>query len=251
MTRLEHALDLARHVPVFPCREDKAPLTKHGFHDATTDLQLIQSSWTRWPDALIGVPTGGKLVVIDIDLKHQDAKQWYDEHQSRLRITRTHATRSGGWHLLFKPSSRVGCSVSKLGPHIDTRGIGGYIIWWPATGLEVLHAKKLQRVPEWVIAALHQPPVTVPFPSRHRPFHISSSEQTYAKIVGIVRTIATARAGERNALTYWGACRLAELVALNLIDPHTALDLVVEAATRTGITWKEARRTALSALRGL
>ena len=59
------ALKLARKgLPVFPCRaEDKAPLTPHGFKGAAADPDIIHGWWTRWPEALIGVPTGEKFVV--------------------------------------------------------------------------------------------------------------------------------------------------------------------------------------------
>src|SRR5262245_54518011 len=96
------ALKLARRdVPIFPCRADtKAPLTPHGFKDATTNPDLIHEWWTRWPEALIGAPTGIKFVVLDIDcVKHIDAAQWYG--RAILPLTRTHITRSGGRHLLF------------------------------------------------------------------------------------------------------------------------------------------------------
>jgi hypothetical protein len=57
------ALDLAsKGLPVFPCRkENKAPYTDHGFKEASTDPATIAEWWTRWPDALIGVPAGVEL----------------------------------------------------------------------------------------------------------------------------------------------------------------------------------------------
>ena len=125
----------ARGLAVFPCdRASKRPLTSHGFKDASADCDLVRAWWSRHPDAVIGVPTGIKFVVIDLDLQHVAARRWYGEHGTRLPDTRTHLTRSGGRHLLFKPTSRVGCSAGKLGPHIDTRGLGGYVIWWPLAG---------------------------------------------------------------------------------------------------------------------
>jgi len=244
MTPLDHALALARRdVPVFPCAQSKAPLAKHGFHDATANAQLIRCWWTRYHNALIGVPTGIKstFVVLDLDLQHPEAREWYE--RANLPPTRTHITRSGGRHLLFPATCNVRCSTGRISPHVDTRGIGGFIIWWPATGLEVLHHNLLAPVPDFILQALKPSPPRPPVPT--------SSECSDSKIAGIIRTIATARAGERNALTYWGACRLAELVIQNRIDRSNAIDLVVEAASRTGISRTEALRTAQSALRGV
>jgi hypothetical protein len=162
---MDQALKLARSgVPVFPCRncpedpkKDKTPLTEHGFKDASTDPDVVRAWWSKWPDALIGVPTGSKFVVVDVDSgKHVEAAQWYG--RANLPITRTHVTRSGGRHLLFQPDDRVRCSTSKICRGVDTRGMGGYIIWWPTCGLEVLHADELAPVPEFIIKALEREP---------------------------------------------------------------------------------------------
>jgi hypothetical protein len=238
------ALDLAaKGVPVFPCA-DKRPLTEHGFHDASSDPAVIDRWWTEWPYALIGVPTGEKFVVIDCDLQHLDAQQWYG--RANLPLTRIHVTRSGGRHLLFQPHPEVGCTASKIAPHIDTRGTGGYIIWWPASGLEVLHGEALAPVPEWIIKRLR--PAPSPSPPRSRPIQLSDAQQG-AKLSGILRTIARAREGERNHITYWGACRLAEMVADGSLSRDSAVALAVEAARRAGLSNSEAFRTAQSALR--
>jgi hypothetical protein len=75
---ITHAQNLAAQGhAVFPCRQDKAPLTPRGFKDASTDADTIAKWWTTWPDALIGVPTGDKFVVVDCDLQHIEAQYWY------------------------------------------------------------------------------------------------------------------------------------------------------------------------------
>ncbi len=52
---------------VFPCVPGgKAPLTDHGFHDASTDAEQIEGWWSRHPLANVGIATEG-LIVIDID----------------------------------------------------------------------------------------------------------------------------------------------------------------------------------------
>jgi Bifunctional DNA primase/polymerase, N-terminal/Primase C terminal 2 (PriCT-2) len=154
------ALRLAhKGIAVFPCDPaSKAPLIPTGFKAATTDPDAIHLWWTEHADALIGVPTGEKLVVIDADLQHVAAQRWLDQNRHHLPITRTHRTRSGGIHLLFAPHEAVKCSAGKLGPHVDTRGLGGYVIWWPATGLEVLHSGMLAEVPGWILETLNPRP---------------------------------------------------------------------------------------------
>lgn len=56
---LAAALDLAaRGIPVFPCKDDKAPDCEGGFHAASTNPDQIRI-WFSEP-RLIGVPTGAK-----------------------------------------------------------------------------------------------------------------------------------------------------------------------------------------------
>jgi hypothetical protein len=239
---LEAALALVRRqgLPVFPCKvADKTPYTTHGFKDASTDHTRIQRWWSRWPDALIGVPTGIKFVVVDVDLQHREAQQWYA--RANIPTTRMHVTRSGGRHVLFQPNDRVRCSASKIWRHVDTRGDGGFIIWWPACGFELLHADILAPVPDWILRALEQPK-----PSR-RVLKVIDLDKAPAKIAGIIRVVAGAREGERNQLCFWGACRLAELAEQQVIDRDDALAIAVEAASRAGLPHPEALRTARSA----
>jgi Bifunctional DNA primase/polymerase, N-terminal len=241
---LADALRLAeRGVPVFPCRlADKAPSCPHGFRDATADGNAVRRLWQRYPGALVGVPTGHRFVVIDADLQHAAAQEWYG--RANLPPTRTHVTRSGGRHLLFQPHEKVGCSQSKIWAHIDTRGLGGYIIWWPAQGLEVLHGGTLAPVPDWIIHKFNPPPPQQQV-NESRLWQINSDRD----LEPIIRTIACAPEGSRNAITYWGACRLAELSLAGRIGHMTAINLVVAAACRTGLSRQEALRTTQSAFR--
>jgi hypothetical protein len=66
---------------------------------------------------------------------------------------------------------------------------------------------------------------------------------------GILARVARAQQGERNALTFWGACRLSEMVATGLIGESDAIALIAEAATCTGLSRAEAIATARSGLR--
>jgi hypothetical protein len=48
-------------------------------------------------------------------------------------------------------------------------------------------------------------------------------------------------------MTFWGACRFAELANQGVISPIEAIELVAEAASRNGLSRHEAVRTAQSA----
>ena len=77
---LETALDCAkRNWPVLPYHTlpvqggSSQPLISGGFKAASTDRTIIMEWWTKWPDALIGVPTGPAssfwVLTVDVDEK--------------------------------------------------------------------------------------------------------------------------------------------------------------------------------------
>jgi Bifunctional DNA primase/polymerase, N-terminal len=249
---LEHALALARRgVAVFPCKnaqgsiEHKAPLTSRGFKDASTDREMIERWWGRCPDALIGA-VAWMFCAVDIDLQHAEAQEWLKQNQNWFPATRTHRTQRGGLHLVFRPHAEVGCTVGTIAPHVDTRGQGkGYIIWWPAHGFEVTHRAIVAAVPDWIVTRLRSPEP----PRSSARLYDGHSGSARGKINGIVRAIVRAREGERNCLTFWAACRLAELAADGFIGRDAAIDLAVAAAAYTGLPENEAKRTVLSAFR--
>ena len=87
---LELALTYARrgwpvlplHIPLGPslcsCQQKdcksigKHPRVPNGLKDATTDLNIIQCWWEKWPRSNIGIVTGSlsKLIVVDVDKRH-------------------------------------------------------------------------------------------------------------------------------------------------------------------------------------
>ena len=120
--------------PVFPCRAgEKTPLTRHGFKDATTDTAQIEAWWTKDPDANIGIPTAG-LIVIDVD---GDKNPWLSEDPEKmtdLMRGQLSLTPSGGRHHVFRqPAGRKWTNTAgKLASKVDTRASGGYIVVPPS-----------------------------------------------------------------------------------------------------------------------
>lgn len=167
---LDCALKLAsRGIPVFPCYIDsdgnKRPRTAHGFKDATTDVVVIRAWWDEKP-FLVGVPTGRVSGMFVLDLDRKKGKDGFSVMKARgwkLPVTMTYETRNGGRHYVFEHQSGLGITVGKLGAGIDTRGDGGYVIWWPAHGAVVTREWELARVPEWILGVLKRDGVRVDF----------------------------------------------------------------------------------------
>ena len=117
----------------------KHPHTTHGLKDASTDEQIIRRWWKRWPDANVGVVTGGcsGIVAIDIDPRHggEDSLADLERDHGELPETVEALTGGGGRHVIFAHPGNglvIPNSSGKLGPGIDVRGDGGYIVVPPS-----------------------------------------------------------------------------------------------------------------------
>jgi len=233
--------NLARNAgyAVFPCRSDKSPACPHGFKEASRDPADILQLWHRWPGPLIGIATGtvSQVWVVDVDVKHREACTWWRANHPRLLPTRTYETRSGGLHLYYRDGTGIGCTTGRICKGIDTRGDGGYVVYWFATGLACRDHSPPAPWPAWLRDAL-TPPRPTPVIS-----HRSPTASADTAIAGIVRRVTEAREGERNAVLFWAACRLLER-GMRLRDVEA---LLLPTAINIGLTEAEARRTITSA----
>jgi hypothetical protein len=124
--------------PVFPLHPGtKEPDCPHGFKDANTDLERIERYWRRHPRANIGVPTGIRFDVIDIDRPKRDGQPDGGTSYKMLldagRLPDTHAqvsTAHAGLHLYVEATGN-GCRTG-WGPSVDYRGVGGYVVVPPS-----------------------------------------------------------------------------------------------------------------------
>jgi hypothetical protein len=153
--------------PVFPCRPGlKTPITKHGLLDASTDHEQIERWWTAYPDANVAIRTDG-LLVIDIDGTGEGWLGDQDDRWMDLAAALSSKTPRGGRHYLFRrpPGKTWRNTQSELGPKVDTRTDGGYIVAPPSvfngSGYSWLEGYELEaspdRLPEppaWLIQQL-------------------------------------------------------------------------------------------------
>ena len=160
----------------------KHPASAHGLHDATTDLTRIDLYWSRHPGANIGIPTGqaSRRFVVDID-PSAGGYDSADDLQSRygaFPATCAVQTGSGGLHLHYAwpPAGVIRNSAGALGPGIDIRGQGGYVVAPPSlhrsgtrylwTGLD--DATEVAAAPAWLLMVLVERP-SVPRPASIHP----------------------------------------------------------------------------------
>jgi len=243
-------------VPVFPCVPGgKRPLTRHGFHDATNDPDQAEAWWRKYPNANIGVPTGGAsgVVVVDVDVHGP-----VDGFASFDRVHRTGlvsgwqvlvTTPSGGMHAYYRATpdlEQPSWQAARAG--IDFRGDGGYVIVPPSTvptnGSTGQY--RVRRVDPGVSSVLDSErlrEVLAPRPTAHRG-SVQEVERS-ADITRLTAWVAARGEGERNRGLFWAACRLAE----NSIPAPEALEVLAGAASEAGLGAREITATVRSAYR--
>ncbi|WP_158635088.1 bifunctional DNA primase/polymerase [Tsukamurella asaccharolytica] len=115
----------------------KNPLTSHGFHDASRNLDRIVQWWTETPAANIGVPVPVGFIVIDADLYKPGAREdliRLEEQCGPLPAGPTVRTARGGLQFWLRCSA--GDYRAKAGPTIDIRAGGKHYVVAPPSVFE-------------------------------------------------------------------------------------------------------------------
>lgn len=249
---------ISEGVPVFPCVPgEKRPLVRHGFHEASTDHEVVADWWKRWPSANIGIQTGSAsgLDVVDVDVAaHGTGYPAFREAHQRGYATWWEAlirTPSGGLHAYFPASvDQPQSSWQVARAHIDFRGAGGYVIAPPS----VINRPDGVRAPYRLIVAAGTPGVTVDAVRLRRFLDPPSALPVRSPVAVKARTanpsvladwVADRAEGERNRGLFWAACRLAEAGTPSSVT----LDVLGPAAEQVGLQPREIIATIRSAYR--
>ena len=120
-------------IPVFPVEPSgKVPMVKWR-DEATTDPAKVAAWWRRWPTANIGMPTGIRWDVIDVDGPPGYQSHGLLREQGRLPERLGMAwTPRGGMHIYIAPTGQG--NAAGYMPGLDYRGLGGYVVLPPSWG---------------------------------------------------------------------------------------------------------------------
>ena len=114
----------------------KHPHIKEWQNYCSYDSDEIRGWWQKWPDANIGLATGGAsgFFVLDIDPRHggKESLEELVKRNGALPKTLASNTGGGGYHLFFNETDiKIGNRTNVL-PGLDVRGDGGYIVAPPS-----------------------------------------------------------------------------------------------------------------------
>lgn len=221
---------------------------------ATTHPDEIATIWAAGRHGLAVATGPSNLLVVDIDVKEtkrapngfQSLGDLEDRVGSSLpRRTFTVRTPSGGEHRYFRAhsGSNPPSTTGRLGPGLDTRARGGYVVAPPTMLAEGAYRVTCWlppvEAPRWLMQRLHS---TSEARSSNRSRCRSNDQQTVARIDryvqaavdGEVDRIVSAPIGSRNQALFLGAIALGQLVAGNHLDHEEAL-AILDAAARDQI----------------
>jgi len=125
--------------------------------------ELVREWWARWPDANIGVRTGGGLAVVDVDPRNggDRALALLQERHGGLPCTPEVATGGGGRHLYFR-GPRVLASRD-VAPGVELKADGRQVVAPPSVHPETgrpyvwqpgrpFNPRALAELPAWLQA---------------------------------------------------------------------------------------------------
>jgi hypothetical protein len=252
---LGHAIAYAeRGLHVFPLvARGKTPLTQHGLRDGSIEPEAIASWWASHPDANIGIRTGAvsNVVVLDVDGPEGEASL---QDLPPMPDTWCALTSTGAHFYFSHPGHDVRNSAGRLGPGLDVRGDGGYVVAPPSIhpdGTRYVWAgehRKLAPWPSWLEPAQNEPlSATESLRTYSAGVTVRGDRYAAAALAGEAEHVRTATVGTRNDALNRAAFAVARFVATGELRGSDVAAVLTDAAVAVGLPEHEARRTIASA----
>jgi hypothetical protein len=213
--------------------------------DASTDPEQLRRLFDRPAAQLIGVPTGeaSGFDVLDLDYRN-GAREWEIANAHRLPETRIHQTQSGGRHYLFKHVHGVRNSAGRVGPGVDVRGQGGYVVLPPSVGYSVISDADIADWPDWLLRPGVVLPKQVERPDVQPSRAPASSARMEALLQASLRAVSAAPGGQKHFTLRNHALRVGGLLHYGGFSRREALDALLNALPDTTKDRNAARKTA-------
>lgn len=207
---------------VFPLvPNSKLPLIADFPNQATTNPEIIKQWWSHTPTANIGISTtryngSGALVVVDVDNKGNvvgdDELLKLELKGFEFPLTLTQETPTGGKHLIYLSDEPIRQGAGVLGPGLDIRSKGGYIV---AAG-SVIDGKKYLiktpvppvKSPKWIIDKRGKAKERS---QQQAPIKVDEDQAKIRALHYLEEEAPSANEGERNHKAYIVACRIKDL----------------------------------------
>ncbi|MBP5698804.1 MAG: DUF3987 domain-containing protein [Alphaproteobacteria bacterium] len=239
---LDSATFYSNHdIKVIPVKkQDKKPLTNHGWKDAS-DNEVVLQEWNKqFPNCNIGIPTGAINNIFVVDVDGESGAQSLMALENTYGKLNTPTVDTGkGKHLYFKMPENVDikCSTSKIAPHIDIRGNGGYVVAPPSihpngnkyTWINFDFSQDFPTAPEWLIDLINNPEKT--------------------DIDMLLDEIANAPEGTRNDRLLSNTIKIFNSADRQFRDISEIKEDVVNAALESGLTKAETVKTVSNAIK--
>ncbi|MFU8875896.1 bifunctional DNA primase/polymerase [Micromonospora sp. SL4-19] len=234
---------------------------------ATTDPDRIRRAWSARPYG-IGIACGpSRLVVVDLDTPKTPAEaggrdgltvlaELAAEHGAGIAPTYTVTTGRGGTHLYYRhpdDGAALRNTAGALGPMVDTRAYGGYVVAAGSTVAGRPYVVDLDTDPAPLLGWLAELLVPAPLPPQ-RPVVVdlgTGRRAAYvdAAVCAQVAEVTDAAPGGRNHALYRSAVALGQLVAGGALAEDDATAVLTDAAYTAGLRPVETARTIASGLR--
>ena len=246
---LTYALRYAQNAgwKLHPCKPDKTPMLKDWPKQATNDPEQIKFWWSKWPEALIGCVTGpdSGIWVLDADMPDGPG----EVEKMNLPATLTQQTGSGGFQYFFSWNGHnIRNSSRKLGPGIDVRGHGGYVILPPSihpcgNSYQWLNKSKPVYAPEWLAEKAAKPEK-----QPERTYQGPNSKYGLSALSHEMINLSFQSQGSRNETLNQCAFNLGQLIAGGELDESHVTNALLSTALTIGLTESEASKTIRSGL---
>lgn len=241
MTKLDAALVLAqRGFKVFPLTAGaKAPpIIARWPVNATSDAETVNRWWVNVPDANIGIHCAGMLVV-DVDVKKGGDSSLFllEMEHGELPKTLTTRTPTGGRHLFYRVPADVRNGVDVLGPGLDVRARGGYVVApgssVPAGRYKFEEELEIADAPEWLVALVGL--ASAERERRHDHDVPDAPDQVYARAVEYLqRAPRSVKGAGGDETAYKVACMMRDMG----LSYHQACEAMRSEAWDYGCGWR-------------